>query len=245
MMGPLDADGLDNIRLLPPNYIYQISAPIPPPPPEPQPSGVHPSSDAYVKMGKGYLAPAIMAEAMGPGFHGVKILRAEWRSPTQIDLHYSLPIGPLVVDLSGAIVRPPSWGLAGFQVFNELNVQTAVSAVTVVKDPDIEVSPNHAEYEKGSMRIIRLTLASTPTGYAMRVHYATRNDESPGVGVIIPGTSTVFKNAGPITGARGCIRDSSPYPIFANSQVWSTWVALQAEGRRSWNPASLQRTLPA
>lgn len=211
MLGPLEADGLDNIRLLGPNYQYQMSAPTPPPPPASQPSGVHHSSLGYDTMAKTNVAPAIMKEALGGGFFSLKMTRAEWIGPKKIRLYYSVPTPPIVVDLTDAIVRRPAWGLGGFQVFNESLAEFKVVALTAMNDPDIQ---------DGMVRIIDVDLETVPTGYSLWLHYATRNDANTNPpGYIDPATGSVYKNAGPLTGARGCIRDSSPLPLFANSQT--------------------------
>jgi hypothetical protein len=188
MLAPLDVDGVDGIRLLPPHYKCTM------------PVNVHPDSASYVVLGTEH-GDCIFEECFGPGYHPLKVVEAAWKSATEIDLTYSLKTGPLVIDTSGTVVTPPTWAgsLHGFQCFDS-NGMVPISSAAVMVDNSMETAAGrHA-------RILRLTLASAPTGRSPRLHYATRNDGS--------GASS-----GRATGPRGCIRDSSAAPIWASSQV--------------------------
>jgi hypothetical protein len=185
MLAPVDVDGVDCIRMLPPHYPYNM------------PVNVHPDSASYLTMG-GHLARAIREEVFGPGYYPLKIVQARWFSSTQIDLIYSAN-SALVIDTTGAVVSPPSWGLYGFQVF-DTSGQLTISSASVVTDTTMETASGRHQ------RIVRLTLSAAPSGRSVRVHYATRND----------GTGA---NSGRLTGPRGCVRDSAASPLWASSQV--------------------------
>lgn len=186
MIAPLELDGRENIRMLPPHYQYTI------------PSNVHPDSASYVIMGE-KLADAVLDECFGAGYAPLKVVKHKWVSSTSVDLYYSAK-APLVIDTSGSVVTVPTWAnsLYGFQFFDESGSTPAISSVTTQTDPTIESDLDQ------NQNIIRVTLASAPTGKSRRIHYATRND----------GTGA---NAGNATGARGCIRDTNMN--WANSQV--------------------------
>lgn len=158
MLAPLDVDGREGIRLLPPHYPYTM------------PSNVHPDSASYVTMGK-LIGGAVLAEVFGPGYYPLRIVETRWISETQVDLVYSLRTGPLVIDTSGTVVSPPTWtgSLYGYQVFDSTGI-VPISSAQVVADMSIESVSGKRD------RIVRLTLASAPAGRSVRLHYATRND---------------------------------------------------------------------
>jgi hypothetical protein len=188
MLAPLDLHGVEGMRLLPPHYPYTM------------PSNVHPDSASYVTMGQ-LLGRAVLQECFGPGYSPLRVVEARWISSTQIDLIYSVTSGPLVIDTSGTVVTPPVWtdSLYGFQFFDSTGARPIASASVV---SDVNLEPNAGRQG----RILRIVLASAPTGRSPRLHYATRND----------GTGA---NSGSLTGPRGCIRDSGTLAMWANSQV--------------------------
>jgi len=189
MMAPLSLDGQENIRVLPPHYPLAMSV---------GGTGVHPSSAAYVVMGN-LLAEVFMREVLGPGHTPTRVERVEWNSATEIDLTYSLATLPLILDLTGAVVTVPSWtgGLNGFQFFDGSGVPPTIASMAIRADGNLAGSP---------LQVLRITLSGASSGPAPRLHYATRND----------GTGA---NSGNVNGARGCIRDSSAAPFWAQSEV--------------------------
>lgn len=190
MTVPASLHGVEGIRVLNPNYIYPVA------------QNVHPTAAGYNKLGKD-IAKAILQECFGPGYAPLRFLpeRMRWKTSTRFILPCDVPTPPIVVDTSGTVVTVPSWGRAGFQLFDrsETGAEIVINAVTAVADDSLDGSP---------VKNLQFDLATAPAG-GVRLSYAMRND---GTGV----------NAGPLNGARGLIRDSGTdlqkwaLPMFAH-----------------------------
>ena len=188
MTVPASLHGVEGIRVLNPNYIIPVA------------QNVHPTAAGYNKLGKD-IGKAILQECFGPGYAPLRFLpeRMRWKTSTRFILPCDVPTPPIVVDTSGTVVTVPSWGRAGFQLFDRTEAEIAISAVTAVADDSLDGSP---------VKNLQFDLATAPAG-GVRLSYAMRND---GTGI----------NAGPLNGARGLIRDSGTdlqkwaLPMFAH-----------------------------
>lgn len=179
---PASLHGVEGIHVLNPNYIRETT------------SNVHLVAQGYKDLGED-LARVALEGWFGPGYCPL-ILRPDrirWTDSTHFILPCSMPTPPVVVDLTGTVVTPPTWGKAGFQLFDgRTAAEITISTITAVGGSGLEGDP---------LINLEFALGSAPTG-APRLTYAVRND----------GTGN---NAGNVSGARGCIRDSSPSPRWA------------------------------
>lgn len=181
MTVPASLHGVEGIRVLNPNYVYPVA------------QNIHPTAEGYNRMGKD-IARAILQECFGPGYAPLRFIpeRMRWTSATQFILPCDVSSPPIVIDTSGTVVTVPSWGNAGFQLFDR-DGEITINTVEAWVDDGLEFNP---------VKDLRFTLARTPVG-APRISYAMHND----------GTG---KNGGPENGARGLIRDSG-----ADFQKWA------------------------
>lgn len=162
----------------------------------------HPYSDAIHMDCRGYnrmgqdLARAELAEWFGTGARAIRPANAYWSSATEIIVHFDAPTYPMVIDASGDQVDTTGLTASAGFVFDDRS--GSAPAIT-----SVAVDTN---------RSLKITLASAPTGASARLGYAIQRTS---------GTSD-----GPVTGARGLVRDST--------SVASLYDAVPA---RNWCPA--------
>lgn len=154
MTVPASLHGVEDIRVLTPNYIYPVA------------QNVHPTAAAYNKMGKD-IAKAILQECFGPGYAPLRFIpeRTRWVNSTRFILPCDVPTPPIVVDTSGTVVTVPLWGRAGFQLFDRTG-EITISSVTAVADDSLDGSP---------VKNLQFDLAAATAG-SPRLSYAMRND---------------------------------------------------------------------
>ncbi len=162
----------------------------------------HPYSDAIHMDCRGYnrmgqdLARAELAEWFGTGARAIRPENAYWASATEIIVHFDAPTYPMVIDTSGDQVDTTGLTASAGFVFDDRS-GAAPAIAAVAVDTD---------------RSLKITLASAPTGASARLGYAIQRTS---------GTSD-----GPVTGARGLVRDST--------SLASLYDAVPA---RNWCPA--------
>jgi hypothetical protein len=129
----------------------------------------------------------------GESWNPIRPIKCEQINNTQVKIDFSVPVAPLVFDTS--LVSDP--GNKGFEFVG-----------TNKNDAQIL---NVAIFEQKS---VILTFNKTPLAKGRSIAYAYSNywvEPSP-LAVIQANPSTWPRNVGPTNGARGCLRDSDPYP---------------------------------
>ncbi|WP_312781997.1 hypothetical protein [Brevundimonas sp.] len=159
----------------------------------------HPYSDSIHLNALGYnrlgqdLARLELAEWFGTGGRAIKPVNAYWASTTEVVIEFDAPTYPLVIDTSGAVVNTTGLTASAGFVFDDRS--GAAPAVS-----SVAVLAN---------RSLKLTLASAPTGRSGRIGYAVARTS---------GTSD-----GPVSGARGLIRDSTSVTSIYGGEPSRNW----------------------
>ncbi len=106
------------------------------------------------------------------------------------------PVRPLTVTRSGAIITVKFNVPAGQLVFDTTNVTNPGNYG--FEYTDAGTPPAISNVQITDFDTVQITLASTPSGSSKKIRYAW--------------TGTANANAGPTTGARGCLRDTDTLP---------------------------------
>ncbi|ACA14778.1 hypothetical protein M446_0204 [Methylobacterium sp. 4-46] len=128
----------------------------------------------------------------------------------RISATFRVPVEPLVLDASGnviavsgmAAVPSGTGGGYGFDVYDDLGNVVPISAVSVGVPSTQYAGPPRLDID----------LAVAPTARRLRVNYAQRRDDAR------PDTSD-----GPLTGARGCLRDSAAHTSIVGGGPQYNW----------------------
>lgn len=163
---------------------------------------VHKSSIGQTRIGQMF-ARAVAAECFGLGWSPLRVNDAYFISPTVIQFEMNVPVAPLVIDTAGDVSISGMLSYRGFDVANIDGSYRTITGLSVSDDTNL-----------------RLTLASAPTDPWVRWGYAMRRDN---------GDDETTAD-GPITGARGCVRDSANDVSIYDGHVSHNWM-LQCAGR--------------
>lgn len=169
---------------------------------KPMADTVHKSSVGQTRMGQMF-AHAIASEFFETGWTPLRVNDAYFISSTVIQFEMNVPVAPLVIDTAGDVSISGMLSYRGFNVANIDGTYRSITGLTVNDDTNL-----------------RLTLASAPTDPWVRWGYAMRRDN---------GDDDTTAD-GPITGARGCVRDSSSNVSIYDGHVLRTWM-VQCSGR--------------
>lgn len=186
--------GVGPFRVIGPNYIFPVGG------------NVHPTAAAYNEFGN-RIGRAIVSECFGPGHHVTRARpeMAYWRDATTLRLPISVPVPPIVVDTSESVVALPDHGtgLYGFRAYTRDATELTISSIAASAGSGLAGDPSIN---------LDFTFSSSVSGSgAVRLGYALTNGG--GVDDDVSGGGTATANAGPTSGARGCIHDSDPdYP---------------------------------
>jgi len=139
---------------------------------------VHPTGLGYLRIGTS-IGRAAADDICGLPWEPLRPIRAEWVSDTVIRVRYLVPVSPLVLDESDTIVKVAGIETGkGFDFVDGSITPPTIAAVALTS---------------GATNAIDITLSAAPTGRAPKLYYACKRT----------GTSD-----GPVTGARGLVRDS-------------------------------------
>jgi hypothetical protein len=142
------------------------------------------------------IARAVAEEYFGRGWVPVKCIDSRWVSSTVLELDFTAQTSPLVIDTSGTVISTSGLGNGyGFNFDDRSGSSPTISSVAVVSNTKV-----------------RLTLSGAPAGKQCRINYATKRDS---------GNTT---QDGPVTGARGCLRDSTSHVNLYGLSNQSNWA---------------------
>jgi hypothetical protein len=160
-------------------------------------NSVHPSALGYMYGGERD-AETVFADLYCNGRRPFAPVAAWFSSPTSIDVEFYVPVEPLVLDISDAIVKTAGLDYGrgangyGFEFDDGSGAPPYVTGVTILPP-----------------RVARVTLSAAPTGGRKRLFYAMRKTSQDG----------------PVGGARGCLRDSSPATASYDGRALQNWAA--------------------
>lgn len=196
-MAQLDADGLPDIRCVGPIYQYPMSTYSTPD------LLIHKNNVGANHMGMAF-SRAILAELFGTGWSPLKPQRIWFSSTTTIVIDCYVPVPPLVVDTSGSPISLSGMlTYRGFDLYDDTgtSLTSTISALSVVNIGGTLTNTG-----------LQLTLTA-PTSKFVTIGYAMRRDG--------PDSTTAD---GPITGARGCVRDSAAQTNLYDATTDNNWM---------------------
>ena len=187
----------DNIRLCGPIYPYAMS-PV---------AGNYPhKSNIGENMMGQMIGRAVAAELFGQGWAPLQPLRLYMTSSTVIRIEYQVPVPPLVIDTTG-LVNPaslPTGNVNGYDVQDATLARLTISSVAV-SSPEYYAPLTLGFPSTG----VDITLSSAPSNFPLLVSYAMRRNSW-----LSNGGNDSTSYDGPVTGARGCLRDSAGYSLL-------------------------------
>lgn len=185
---------------------------------------VHKSPIGANRMGQMF-ARAVQAEIFGRGWSTFAPYDARFVSTTVLELRYRVPVRPLVIDTTGDVAISGMATTRGFDVL-EANApapnQTstpptfASTRIGIASVATFKTNPNLGE------DAVRITLSAAPVSPWVHVAYALRRDDP---------NST---QDGPVSGARGCIRDSAAQASLYDAHANHNWAAAWCQPVRSF-----------
>lgn len=166
-------------------------------------AAIHRSSRGTNGIGQMF-ARRVMEEMCGAGAPAFAPVDVRFLNATTIRARYRVPVLPLVLDTSGAVIRTAGMATTfGFDLLPADPVADTDGGFAASRVPIAGV----AAYGGDSVDI---TLSAAPTARELTVAYALRRDT--------PGGSD-----GPVSGARGCVRDSAAHVSIIDGTTHRNW----------------------
>ncbi|GJE00537.1 sialate O-acetylesterase [Methylobacterium isbiliense] len=176
---------------------------------------IHKTSRGAYEMGQMFARAVFMRQygsARSPALTPIDVWRATPPNGVAARLcaTFRVPVEPLVLDTSGNVIAVSGAAAApngtgggyGFWVYDDLGNVVPISSVSVAV-PSTQFL--------GAPRL-NIDLAVAPTSRYLRVNYAQRRDND-----------NADTNDGPLTGARGCVRDSAAHVSIVGGGQQHNW----------------------